>query len=333
MLRVLGTQRRDVGAVEQRPGAALAGVAEGPGGPPVGGGHRHLERVLHAVTVADLLDEPRRCRDGCRRVLLQAEGEGEEEEQLRVRGALDQREQPGLDGQHEVALEGQEVLDEPVVHPQPVAVTERMAVGLLHRSAGGGPDVREDVARRGLHRQFVQVAVVPGGLRAAEQPRRRPVAVPADAEAVPVGGLHAQARVLALHDQGVGGFEQQVLQAHGRTRVRQPAEHVARPLMPWGPPPQRRASEEPRSGAVEPAPPPRHAWSETSSRGRGRRPGPGTSAEPISSWRCPRERSRPVPRRRPGTASAPRPGTGWCAAGACPGRRRPPAPGRRRRRT
>ncbi|MUN62868.1 hypothetical protein GMA12_06890 [Kocuria sediminis] len=90
VLRVLGPQRRDVGAAEQRPEGALAGAAEGPGG-----GHRHLEQVLDPVTVPDLPDEPHRGRDRRRWVLLQAQGDGEEEEQLRVRGSLDQREQPG----------------------------------------------------------------------------------------------------------------------------------------------------------------------------------------------------------------------------------------------
>ena len=37
-------QRRHVGALEQRARPALAGVAEGPGGVAVGGGHRHLHR-------------------------------------------------------------------------------------------------------------------------------------------------------------------------------------------------------------------------------------------------------------------------------------------------
>ena len=83
-------------------------------------------------------------------------------------------------------------VDEAVVHEEPVPVAERVAVRLLHRRAGRGPDVREDERRGDVPRQLAQVAVVPGRLDAAEDARRLLLAVPADAEAVAVRLLGAE---------------------------------------------------------------------------------------------------------------------------------------------
>ena len=47
---------------------------------------------------------------------------------------------------HEIVLDVPEARDGPVVHEQPVAVAERVAVGLLDRRPGGGPPRR---GRRG----------------------------------------------------------------------------------------------------------------------------------------------------------------------------------------
>ena len=53
-----------------------------------------------------------------------------------------------VDRQHEVALDLVEVADRAVVHPQPAAVAERVAVRLLDRRAGRGADVREQERER-----------------------------------------------------------------------------------------------------------------------------------------------------------------------------------------
>ena len=100
-----------------------------------------------AVGAPDLLDEPDRSCDRGRRVVAQAEGEGQVEEHLGVRGALDVGEQVGVDRHRQVPLDLVEADERAVVHPQPVAVAEGVAVGLLHGRAGGGPDVREDPPR------------------------------------------------------------------------------------------------------------------------------------------------------------------------------------------
>ena len=60
----------------------------------------------------------------------------------------------GLDGEGQVALHGREIREEPVVHPQPAVVAERMAVGLLDCRAGRGTNVREDAAGRRLGGQL-----------------------------------------------------------------------------------------------------------------------------------------------------------------------------------
>ena len=104
VVRVLGAKGRDVGTVEERPGVALAGVAERPRGVAVGRCHRHLDRVFDAVAPSDVFDESNRGSDGRAGVLFQAEGEREVEEQFRVRRSLDLGIEAGLDGHGQVTL-------------------------------------------------------------------------------------------------------------------------------------------------------------------------------------------------------------------------------------
>ena len=63
VVRVLGAESRDVGTVEEGPGVALAGVAEGPRGVAVGGCDGHLDRVLDTVAPSGVLDESNRLSD------------------------------------------------------------------------------------------------------------------------------------------------------------------------------------------------------------------------------------------------------------------------------
>jgi hypothetical protein len=69
--------------------------------------------------------------DGLRRILGQAEGKRQVEQDLGVGGALYLGKQRFVDRQDQVALDCGEAVDEPVVHEQPAAVPERVAVGLL----------------------------------------------------------------------------------------------------------------------------------------------------------------------------------------------------------
>src|SRR4051812_38199490 len=84
VVRVLRTQRADVGVVEQRPGPALGGVTEGPERVAVRRRDGHLDRELLAVPPSHLLDQADGPGDGRRRVGLQPERERQVEEQLRV---------------------------------------------------------------------------------------------------------------------------------------------------------------------------------------------------------------------------------------------------------
>ncbi len=210
-LGVQGAERRHVGRVEQRARVVLARVAERPHALAVRGRDRPLDRVLDPVAVADVLDQADRGLDGGRRVVLEPEREREVEEHLRVGRALDLPVERGVDGEHEVALDLVEVADHAVVHPQPAAVPERMAVRLLDRRARRGPDVGEHERGLDVSRQLTQVAVVPGGLDAVEEAGRLAGAVPADAESVTVRRLGAELRVEALVDQRVLRLVEQVL--------------------------------------------------------------------------------------------------------------------------
>jgi hypothetical protein len=64
MLRVLGTQGLDIGAMEKRGGIAFAGVTEEPQPVTVGGRHRHLDGVLDSLRVPGCLDNANCAFDG-----------------------------------------------------------------------------------------------------------------------------------------------------------------------------------------------------------------------------------------------------------------------------
>ena len=81
------------------------------------------------------LDEPDRPLDGAGRVVLEPEREREVEEHLGIRRPLDLRVQRRVDREGQVALDRGELADQPVVHPEPVLVAERVAVRLLDRAA------------------------------------------------------------------------------------------------------------------------------------------------------------------------------------------------------
>src|SRR6187200_498700 len=118
-----------------------------------------------------------------------------------------------------------EVADEPVVHPEPVRIAERMRVRLLDRRTRRGADMCEEERRGDPRGELTQVAVVPGGMRAAVDPRPLPRLVPAHAKAVAVGRRRALARVEALVDQRAVALDEQLLEPDGRTRVGEPAAH------------------------------------------------------------------------------------------------------------
>ena len=123
--------------------------------------HRHLDRQLDAARAGRRLDEADHPLDSCNRLAFQAERQRQVEHRFRVCCALDRGEQRVVDGQQELAPDTSEVADQPVVHPEPVAVAERMRVGLLDGGAGRGADVRKEQRRGDAGGELTEVAVVP----------------------------------------------------------------------------------------------------------------------------------------------------------------------------
>ena len=79
----------------------------------------------------------------------------------------------GSTASSELPAQPQVVVDEAVVHEQPAAVAERMAVGLLDRRPGRRADVGEEQRRLDLGGELAQVAVAPRGRDAAVEARAR----------------------------------------------------------------------------------------------------------------------------------------------------------------
>jgi hypothetical protein len=96
-----------------------------------------------------------------------------------------------LDGEQQLAAHVGEAGDHAVVDEQPLPLAERMAVALLHRRPGRRTDVGEEQRRLDVGREVAQVGVAPGRRDAAIAAGRTAVGpVPAQPEAVAVGGLH-----------------------------------------------------------------------------------------------------------------------------------------------
>jgi lysylphosphatidylglycerol synthase-like protein len=225
-VRILLPEQADVAGEKQRPRPALAGIAERPQALPITGGDRALERVLDTTLPPAGLHEPDRPRHRARRIVLQPETQRQIEQHLGVGSPLDLAKQRLIHRQHQVALDRREAADEPVVHPQPAAMAERMAVRLLHRRPDRRPDVGEEQVRAHMPRQLMQVLVIPGRLDAAEHPRSRGGVIPADTEPVAVGRLRPQLRMQALVDQRMNRGIEHIGEQDRRTRIHQPATHA-----------------------------------------------------------------------------------------------------------
>ncbi|MCY1539590.1 hypothetical protein D9M68_751850 [compost metagenome] len=118
-----------------------------------------------------------------------------------------------------------------------------MAVGFLRGRVGGGADVRHEQRRMDGARGLAQIAIVPGRMHAAiakwrfQRQAFTLAAIPAQAEAIAVGGGGAQPRVQALVDQGVLGLEKHALHLDGTTGIGQPTTHDALLFSAWIPRP------------------------------------------------------------------------------------------------
>jgi hypothetical protein len=87
--------------------------------------------MVDPVLMSGLLDESHHPSDSSHGVGLKPERERQEEHRLRVGRALDRGKERVVDGQHEVPLHARKLANEPVVHPQPAPVAERVRVRLL----------------------------------------------------------------------------------------------------------------------------------------------------------------------------------------------------------
>jgi len=131
--RVELAKRHHVGRVEQRPRSTGAGITESPDRQTVTGRDSHLDRMFDAALATYTLDEAYGALDRSRWIVSEAKRKGKEEKQLRVSGALDVRIQGRINRQHQLSLCFLKPCNRAVVHPEPFAVPERMAIALLHR--------------------------------------------------------------------------------------------------------------------------------------------------------------------------------------------------------
>jgi hypothetical protein len=168
------------------------------------------------MTMPDVLHKANHPLDRFGRIFFEAKRERQVEQHLGIGRSLHVRIQRLVHGDREIALYAMEVAYETVVNPQPLTVAERVAVGLLDSRARGGSDVGQEQWRLDVGGDLSQVSVVPGRLDASENGGGLAIRViPADPEAVAVGGIDAQAGVAALVDEGVLGFVEQLFDEDG----------------------------------------------------------------------------------------------------------------------
>src|SRR3546814_8132924 len=110
--------------------------------------------------------------------------------------------------------------------PRSTRTDTRFPDTTLFRSAGRGPDMREEQRRADLLAERAQVAVVPGRQRLAIDARHLALAVPAEPEAVTVGRHAAAPGVQRLPDQRVLGFGDQGLEITRDAEIGEPAAHA-----------------------------------------------------------------------------------------------------------
>src|SRR5215216_5301538 len=184
--------RAHIGAVEKRARFTFAGEPERPHALPVGRPYSHLDRVLRATTMPNVLDKANHPLDGLRRIIFQAESERQVEQHLGIGRSLHVRIQRLVHGERQIALHEVEVAYEAVVDPKPLFVSEGVAVGLLDGRARGGSDVGEEQRRVYVACDLAEVSVVPGRLDASEDGGDLGIwVIPSDSEAVAVGGIDA----------------------------------------------------------------------------------------------------------------------------------------------
>src|SRR5262249_38110225 len=210
---------------EQRARFPFGRVTDGPQPLAVAHTDAGLNGVFDPVRCCGRLDEADSALERRERILFQAVGEGQIEHQLGIRRALDIGEELRVDGEHELAPNGPELVDQAVVDEQPVPMPIGMAVRLLHRGAGGRPHVGQKKRGLDVAGEVAQVLIVPGRRAAAIDAGPLACSVPADSEAIAVGRLGPQPRVQALIDEAMLGLDEQLLDQHRLAMPRHPPTH------------------------------------------------------------------------------------------------------------
>ena len=95
------------------------------------------------------------------RFLIESKRERQVEEELGVGRSGDTGEERGVDRQQQISANGLEVLEQAVVHEQPAAVAEGMAVRLLDGASHRRANVSQEERRLDVVRELAQVGVVP----------------------------------------------------------------------------------------------------------------------------------------------------------------------------
>jgi len=163
-------------------------------------------------------------------IVVQAARQHQQEEDLAVRRALALRIEVVGDQPFQRPPDHRVLADLAVVHEEPAAVREGVAIGPAGCRPGGGADMSEEHRRRDVARQRAQVAVVPGRQDLVIGAGFGPRAVPAHAEAVAVGRDLAFLGVQALLDQRMVGRVQKVFHVDRGAAIGQPTAHLGKSL-------------------------------------------------------------------------------------------------------
>src|SRR5262249_8725909 len=136
--------------------------------------------------------------------------------------------QRGVDCKDELSLHLLKPRDRAVVHPEPVAIPERMTIAPLYGCSGRGAHVCEHEAGSNVPRKITEILIAPSGLDAFVESGAFAFPIPANTKAVAVRRLSAKLRMQTLVDQRVFRPIEEFLQDDGRSRVCKPTAH--RPL-------------------------------------------------------------------------------------------------------
>ena len=220
-------------AVVERIGVVVGGIAEGVEVAPVGERRGEAQRLLDAVRAAHHVGERgERARGRADRVLVAAGAEDGEEDRFRIGGADARAVELVRDQRLDPAAQPRPVADQPVVHEHPAAAGERVAVRPRDRRAGRGAHMGEIEVRADVAAEVAQVLVGPGRAHLAVEAGLRMLAVPAQPEAVAVGGGGRFERLEALHHQRMGGRGHVLFERDGLPAIGDPAAHGASRIRP-----------------------------------------------------------------------------------------------------